>query len=136
MTAPALSGYHEKVVERRERVVELTRLGHSASEISVRLGITKRQVARIRTAEGIAQAKAAPLTADEIRIAAELLDDGCSYSEVARTVGRSPRAISGHFPGRGWPVGEGGRLGAFNRWANFRINRNSPTAHVAQEIPA
>lgn len=31
-----------------------------------------------------------------------MLDDGCSYNEVGRTLGRSYTTIRRHFPGRGW----------------------------------
>jgi len=120
MTAPALSAYHETVAMRRERVIKLTQLGHTAGEISLQLGITKRQVVRIRAKAGIAQPKAPLLTADELRLAEELLDSGCSYCEVERTIGRSVHAIARAFPGRGWPKGEGARLAAFRRWMRYR----------------
>lgn len=120
MTAPALSDYHEKIEIRRKRAIELTRLGFTAGEISAQLGITKRQVARIRAKAGIAQQKAPLLTSEELRTAVELLDSGCSYSEVGRTLGRSESAIARHFPGRGWEKGEGARLAAFRRWMLYR----------------
>jgi IS30 family transposase len=102
---------------RRARVVELTRQGFSATEIAGILSITKRSVTRIRSDAGIAQQiEVVPLTEDERRSAAALLDDGCSISEVARTLGRCDTTIHKHFPGRGWPKGEGGRLACFNRW--------------------
>lgn len=44
------------------------------------------------------------LTDEEKRRAAELLDDGVSYREVARTIGRSASVICRRFPGRGWTV--------------------------------
>lgn len=115
-----MSGYHEMVAWRRERVIELTRLGIAAGDIAAQLRITKRQVSRIRVAAGIAQQPAPRLTVEELRTAEELLDAGCSYSEVGRTLNRSESAIAYHFPGRGWEKGEGGRLGAFRRWMLHR----------------
>src|SRR6185436_20800013 len=120
MSAPALSGWHELVAWRRERVIELTRFGHPAQAIEAQLGITKRQVSRIRVATGIAQQPAPRITEEELRTAAELLDSGCSYLEVARTLDRCPRTIAYHFPGRGWQKGEGARLAAFRRWMRYR----------------
>ena len=119
--------YFEAIVMRRQRVVELTRQGHSAAEISQFLGITKRSVTRIRRETGVAQTavNVQPMTDDELRRAAELLDDGCSYSEVGRTLGRSGGTIRAHFPGRGWPRGEGSRLACFNRWAKEQARKTA-----------
>lgn len=43
-----------------------------------------------------------PLSDSEIRFAEQLLDDGASFREVARTLDRNPSVICRHFPGRGW----------------------------------
>lgn len=42
------------------------------------------------------------LSDDEKNRAAELLDGGASYREVARTIGRSASVLCRRFPGRGW----------------------------------
>lgn len=42
------------------------------------------------------------LSEDENRRAAELLEGGASYREVARTIGRSASVVCRRFPGRGW----------------------------------
>lgn len=110
--------------ERRARVVELTRQGYSATQIADIIGITRRSVTRIRSDAGIAQQiDVVPLTEDERRSAAALLDDGCSISEVARTLGRCDTTIHKHFPGRGWAKGEGSRLACFNRWMREQAER-------------
>lgn len=44
------------------------------------------------------------LSDDEKLRAAELLDGGASYREVARTIGRSASVICRRFPGRGWTL--------------------------------
>ncbi len=44
--------------------------------------------------------KGYPLSVQERRIAESLLDDGASYREVARTLGRSDLCIGRNFPGR------------------------------------
>ena len=41
------------------------------------------------------------LSAEVLARAAQLLDDGCSYAEVARTVGVSKSTLTGRLPGRG-----------------------------------
>lgn len=115
---------HAAIAARRERVVELTRQGHSASQIAAFLHVSKRSVQRIRTEMGVAQPQHGPaMTEDELRTAAELINDGCSYSEVARTLGRNPHTIRRHFPGQGWSVGEGARMACFNRWAKERAQK-------------
>jgi IS30 family transposase len=44
--------------------------------------------------------KGHPLSPAERATAARLLDDGASYREVARTLGRSDLCIGRNFPGR------------------------------------
>lgn len=105
------------IAARRARVVALTRQGFTAAEIATTEGLTVRTVYRVRQELGASRERVnIPLTEDELRTATELLDDGCSYREAARTLGCAPRTIRAHFPNRGWPPGEGARLGAFNRW--------------------
>ena len=89
----------EETNARRDRVVDLTRQGHTAKQIADLLGVTKRTVARDRTATGCAQTKAPLLTADELERAKEMLEDGASYQEVGRTLGRYGTTIRHRFPG-------------------------------------
>lgn len=92
---------------RDERIIELTRDGWKAHEIAVELGITARTVQRARARAGIARPAGRPMTADDLRIAAALLNDGASFGEVGRTLGRDLMTIRKYFPGRGWPRGSG-----------------------------
>lgn len=46
--------------------------------------------------------RARPFTEADARTAEALLEDGASYREVARTLGRNQSIICRHFPGRGW----------------------------------
>ena len=32
----------------------------------------------------------------------EMLDDGCSATEISRTLGMTPTAVLARYPGRGW----------------------------------
>lgn len=94
---------------RDERIAQLTLAGYTASQISARLHIAPRTVHRGRVRTGIAQPFCGkPLTADERRRAETMLEDGASYSEVARTIGRSRETIRKWFPGSSvWKVGGG-----------------------------
>lgn len=113
----------EVIAARRARVVTLTRQGASISEIAVTLGITSRSVCRIRSELGANVGRPqAPLTETELRTAATLLDEGCPYSEVARTIGRAPRSIRRYFPGRGWSPSESGCFAVAVRRANQRMS--------------
>lgn len=115
----------EGIAARRERVIMLTSQGVSAPTISAILGISKRSVQRHRARAGIAEDAALPLSDAEKARAKALLEDGCSYNEVARTVGRTSHSLKRWFPGYGWPPQEVGRLAAAQRWANYYMQRNS-----------
>ncbi|MGQ9348911.1 helix-turn-helix domain-containing protein [Mycolicibacterium gilvum] len=94
--------YQALIQERCERVAAMTRAGYTASQIAVILRITERTVQRYRVRTGCSQPAPLPLTPEEITRAEELLEDGCSLSEVARTIGRSHDAVVRRFQGRGW----------------------------------
>lgn len=92
----------EQTAARRAEVVRLTRLGRSAPEIAEIIGITPRTVQRHRQAAGISAGPAIPLSAHEKERALSLLQDGASYAEVGRTLGRSEDRLQVNFPGYGW----------------------------------
>lgn len=93
----------EDVALRRQQVAELTRKGRTAAQIGAVLGISDRSVVRHRRVAGcLVTEYHTPLTAAEIAEAERLLDEGCSYAETARTLGRGARTLREHFPGRGW----------------------------------
>lgn len=85
-----------------EQIIQLTRTGLSASQIAALLNLTYRQIRHARKRLGITQPPIPPLSDEELAHASQLLDDGCSYMEVARTLGRSEYAVRHRFPGRGW----------------------------------
>ncbi|OFB37983.1 hypothetical protein BA059_16795 [Mycolicibacterium sp. (ex Dasyatis americana)] len=89
-------------MERCAEITQLTRAGHTASEIAKQLGITTRTVVRHRHAGGCAKPTPNWLTDDQIRLAESLLDDGASYTEVAQTIGCTAQSVSERFPGRGY----------------------------------
>lgn len=96
--------------ELRAQVVAATLAGESAGAIAERLGVTTRSVHRHRQAAGISQPPPVPLTPEELDLARRLLEDGACYNEVARTLGRSWKALHRKLPGYTWPPGEGARL--------------------------
>lgn len=86
--------------------------GMTTAQIAVRLKVNPRTISRWRVAMGIAKPPAVRLTAEEKRHALDLLTDGASYNEVARTIGRCAPTIARHFPGYGWTRLEGSQFGA------------------------
>lgn len=89
--------------ERNEKIAEMTRAGLTTLEIAAWMQLSKRTVTRARRKVGASiRGPEIPMSADELRRAEIMFEDGCSASEVARTLGRSPSAILRKFPGRGW----------------------------------
>lgn len=89
-------------MNRRDRAIHLTAEGWTAQQIADNLGVTQRTVYRYRQTAGISQPKPPALSSGERDFARRLLLDGCSYNEVARTLGRSMDCVLRNFPGFGW----------------------------------
>lgn len=86
-----------------EQVVELTREGMSAAQIAERFGCTARSVQRARARAGITKQARQPYSAEVRAQAAQMLDDGASCAEVARTLGVFYQTVRrAWFPGRAW----------------------------------
>lgn len=109
----------ELTAERRETVARMTRRGYTAPQIADHLGICTRVVQRMRTATGVRGPQANPMTPHELEMARMLLEDGASYGEVSRTLGRAHCTIKKHFPDMGWKPGQGVEL----RWANEQLKK-------------
>ena len=109
------------VQARNERVIALTQAGASAHTIAAILRIAPRSVTRIRRRCGISLAGAAvPLTEGELSTAKRFLEDGASYAEVERTIGRGRDAIERHLPGYTYTREQRNevlRLAQIERWA-------------------
>jgi DNA-binding CsgD family transcriptional regulator len=105
----------ERRAERLAEVARLTRAGYTALQISERLGITKRQVARDRHDTGVARPAAIPMSHTEHRLARALLADGASYAETARTIGRSECVLAKHYPGYAKPRGYASEVSAMTK---------------------
>lgn len=99
--------------ERRNMVAELTWEGWTLVEIAARLGVTTRTVGRDREKTKISRPAAKRWTEEEQRRAQELIDDGYSLMEVARTLGRHVNTIADHgFKGQGWTPEQVGQFNA------------------------
>ena len=88
-------------------VERMTRSGHSAPQIAEQLGCTSRTVQRARVRLGIAQPAATAYPTDVWDMAQQMIQDGCSHKEVARTLGIAATTIGRRFPGTGWTKQQG-----------------------------
>lgn len=103
--------------ERRDVVAKLTAEGWTLDQIAKHLGVTQRMISRDRVKKGIAQPPSKPWTADEDRRCRELLADGESLAEVARTLGRNIDTIATRYRGQGWTAHQ---TGQYNRLRMLR----------------
>ena len=87
-----------------ERVRTLTAEGKSAREIAALAHTTQRTVVKYRERLGISQPHYGDhkMTDEDKAKAEQMFDDGCSATEIARTLGFAPCTIIKHFPGRQW----------------------------------
>lgn len=65
---------------------------------------------------------------ERLDAAEELLNEGMSYAEVARTLHMSPKTVSEHFPGRAWTREQSIQHALQVRWGEQEINRAFPEA--------
>lgn len=83
-------------------ILELVGQGLSDEAVAQRVGMTAGTVSRVRRRAGIKRQQARRFTAEECATIEAMLDDGCSYEEIGRTVGRHASTICWKWPGRGW----------------------------------
>lgn len=86
-------------VERR------VRLGIKGSEIAASMDVPIWYITQVRKEAGLPRRPIRPykpMTTREVAQALRLLEDGASYGEVARTLGRTVNAIRKHHPGYAW----------------------------------
>lgn len=103
-----------------DEIARLTKAGRSIGEIADLTGCTRRTVSRVRNRLLLSKPPSLPYSEEEKRLALALLEDGCPYTEVARTLNRSPQRLGEKFPGYGMPTPEdaleyGRNLRAFER---------------------
>lgn len=97
------------------RVKTLTKMGFSARMIAAELHIHADSVSRSRKRSGIALTRPAAMTPEQVQRMDEMLEDGVSYAEIARTFGFHQSSIARRLPNRGWTAQQAGELGAMNR---------------------
>ena len=71
-------------------------------EIAEHLGVSKMTVWRHTKKYGCPTPNHRFIPAETWTKVEEMLDDGCSATEIARTLGISKTVIVRHYPGRGW----------------------------------
>lgn len=100
-----------------ERILELGAQGLTNRQISEHVGGTPNSIGVIRRKNGQGRPGAnQKMTEAEISRARELLEDGASYKEVGRTLGRHYNTIRFHLPGYGWTYKESGQFGMMMRY--------------------
>lgn len=112
MVLPAVGFVEVGVVNRVERVADLTRRRYSATFIAELLGVSERTVVRDRRRAGVACPHKPPLSESQLEWAHMLLEEGCPYKEVARTVGCGVTTLRTRFPGYAFAVDTGWRYSA------------------------
>lgn len=99
---------HERL---KAAYLELLAAGHSVPQAAGKLGVTERTIHRIKAELGVRHGPPPNprKTPEELRQIEELLEDGCSYKETARTLRINEQTIRRNFPGRGWTPHEAGK---------------------------
>lgn len=92
----------------RERIVGLSLTGVPVTHLAARFGVSATSISVWRKAAGVARPANQKLSTEQLELAEQLLEDGCSYAEVARTVGVTPPCLMRRFPGRGWTPRQAG----------------------------
>lgn len=95
------------VARRRERIADMTARGVPTKEIAEILGIHERTVQRNREHGGVKHKPERRFTPEEIEWVEIMLADGCSYTEIGRTLGRHSKVIRNRWPGFGWTCDQG-----------------------------
>ena len=96
--------------QRRAAVRDLLAQGFDEARIAEQLHVSTRTVQRDRHALGLSHHQRWVWTADQLWLARNLLEDGATYAEVARTIGCTWRVVRGKLPGYGHmgnPLGNG-----------------------------
>jgi hypothetical protein len=90
----------EDIERRREQVKSMTLAGWTAEAIAHELGVTARTVQRDREDRKCIRPRSAPISAEDITLAGEMLDEGMPLAEVGRTLGHSTHVLARHFTDR------------------------------------
>lgn len=104
-----------------ERVMRLTRQGMSIPQIAEILGCAERTVSRARKRVGVARPPHQRFTPEQVAIAEQLFDDGCSCAEVARTIDRLDVSVWKRWRHRSWTPQQVAEFAAFCRKSSVKL---------------
>lgn len=101
--------------EAADLIVRYTEQGLGRQEIADRIGCSVDTVSNVRRRRGVPVQRSYRLSAEQLARAEQLLDDGASFAEAARSIGSTTSAVARRFPGRGWSYRECGLFTAMLR---------------------
>ena len=101
--------------EAADLIVRYTQAGLGRQEIADRIGCSVDTVSNVRRRRGVRVRHSYRLSAEQLARAEQLLDDGASFAEAARSIGSTTSAVARRFPGRGWSYRECGLFTAMLR---------------------
>lgn len=102
---------NEDVEERHDQIARMARSGMQRKVIARRLGVHIRTVDRVLSDRGLTKGNPPKMTVEEIERARALLEDGASYYEAARSIGRSSMVLRRKLPGYQWDKVKSGEHG-------------------------
>lgn len=91
----------QTAIDRREEIASRLAAGESTAELAMEFHVTERAIQRDKERLGLTRNMAHQWTPEELRVAKNLLEDGCPYTEVARTLGMGVGCVKHRFPGMG-----------------------------------
>jgi DNA-binding NarL/FixJ family response regulator len=106
----------QAVAKRRLLVKLLTWEGLNTKQIAAHLNICTRTVVRDRHISGVVRPANRPWTEQEHIRAKQLIADGASITETAKTLGRSVSTIQVRFVGEGWTPEQTGQYNMMRRY--------------------
>lgn len=104
------------LVHRRRMVAQLDAAGHSAASIALMLNVCRKTIERDRAFLELREPKAPPITPEELARAREMLEEGCNYAEVGRTLNRASTTLQRHLPGYKLDRFQVAEIAAHGRW--------------------
>lgn len=112
-----------------DHIESLVKDGLTATQIALRLGERRATISAIIGKLGLAK-PARRFTDIEIDMMFEMLEDGASYREVARTLNTRTATVMSKFPGYGWTPQQSGEFGMMMRYQGLH---DLKITHVPQE---
>lgn len=102
-----------------ERIAELHEQGLEPREIAERAGCSVRSVQRWRSANGLTRPvspfSSRRISSERLALAAEMIADGASHSEIWKTLRITRATLQRHFPGTAWDRQQAAEATAMSR---------------------